>query len=54
VLREDHERVVIANDGSIAPGNAIAQNAAAALHRALKAQAGGAAEGGHHHHHHDH
>ena len=40
---------VIANDGSITPGNYVARNAAAALNRALKAKAEGA--GGHSHDH---
>ncbi len=49
ILHEDSDSLVLANDGSILPGQYLAQNAAAALNRALKAgQAGG---GGHHHHH---
>ena len=45
VLAEDTESAVIANDGSIVRGNYVAQNAAAALNRVLKAsQAGGGAE----------
>ncbi|MCI0456227.1 MAG: hypothetical protein L0Z62_04505 [Gemmataceae bacterium] len=43
VRYEDNERVVIANDGSIATGNYLAHNAAAVLNRVLKAAAGGAA-----------
>jgi multidrug efflux pump subunit AcrA (membrane-fusion protein) len=39
VLHEDRLNVVIANDGSVAPGWAIANNAAASLNRILKAQA---------------
>jgi multidrug efflux pump subunit AcrA (membrane-fusion protein) len=38
VLHEDRLNVVLANDGSIAPGLYVAQNAAAALNRVLKAQ----------------
>ena len=53
VILEDSDVVVIDNDGSITPGNYIAQNAAAALNRALKAsQAEGGGGGGHDHHHH--
>lgn len=50
---EDQDHVVIANDGSVTVGNVLAQNAAAALNRALAAQSemGG---GGHDHHGHDH
>ena len=54
VVFEDRRNVVVANDGSINDGNAIAQNAAAALNRVLKAQAGGDEGGGHHGHSHDH
>jgi multidrug efflux pump subunit AcrA (membrane-fusion protein) len=52
VLHEDRRYAVIANDGSILEGNAIAHNGAAALNRVLKAQAAGGEQG--HHHHHDH
>lgn len=38
ILHEDRRSVVIANDGSIAPGSYLAQNAAASLNRVLKAQ----------------
>lgn len=50
VLMEDADVVVIDNDDSIIPGDAIVQNGAAALNRVLKAsQAEGG--GGHDHHH---
>lgn len=50
VVAQDIDSVVIAKDGSIAPGDYIAQNAAAALNRVVKAnQAEGG--GGHHHDH---
>ncbi len=39
VLHEDRLNVVVENDGSITPGLYLAQNAAAALNRVLKAQA---------------
>lgn len=53
VLHEDARRVVLANDGSIAPGAFVAHHGAEALNRVLQAQAGG--EGGHgHDHHHEH
>lgn len=39
VVHEDRLHVVIANDGSVTPGLYLAQNAAASLNRALKAQA---------------
>jgi len=45
--------VILANDGSIGGGQFIARNAAAALNRALKAQAAGG-DGGHDHAGHDH
>lgn len=51
VLYEDRHNVVIANDGSILPGQVVVQNAAAQLYRALKTKTEGG--GGHHHHHHD-
>lgn len=38
VVYEDSTQVVLANDGSITPGNYVAFNAADALNRALKAQ----------------
>jgi membrane fusion protein, heavy metal efflux system len=49
VLFEDEHHAVIANDGSIAEGNLIAQNNAAHLNRVLKAK-----EAGHDHHGHSH
>lgn len=53
VLYEDRDEIIVANDGSINPALFIVRNNAAAINRALKAQAG---EGGHegHDHHHDH
>lgn len=52
VLYEDRSEVVVANDGSVGPGQFIVRNHAAALNRALKAAAGG---GGHGHDHgHEH
>jgi multidrug efflux pump subunit AcrA (membrane-fusion protein) len=55
VVFEDHHSAVIANDGSITPGNYIAHNAAVALERARKAKAAGDEGGhGHDHHHHHH
>jgi multidrug efflux pump subunit AcrA (membrane-fusion protein) len=47
VLYEDRSDVVLADDGSIGPGQFMVRNHAAALNRALKA----AAEGGDHHDH---
>jgi biotin carboxyl carrier protein len=41
VLYEDRANVVVANDGSISPGTYLAQGAAAALNRILKAQNSG-------------
>lgn len=38
VLHEDRRHIIIANDGSIAIGSYLAQNAAASLNRILKAQ----------------
>lgn len=38
VLHEDRSKIVIANDGSIAPGLFLAQHSAASLNRVLKAQ----------------
>jgi biotin carboxyl carrier protein len=54
VLHDDRRAVVVANDGSINEGNAIAHNAAAGLNRILKAQASEGEGHGHGHHHHDH
>lgn len=51
VLHEDSRRVVLANDGSIAPGAYVAQHGAEALHRVLQAQAGSAGGHGHDHGH---
>jgi hypothetical protein len=52
VLHEDRTEVVVANDGSVGPGQFVVRNHAAALNRALKAAAGG---GGHGHDHgHEH
>lgn len=53
VLFEDGRHVVLANDGSITAGTAIAHNGAGPLQRALKAQAAGD-DHGHGDHHHDH
>jgi len=39
VLHEDRRNVVLANDGSVAPGVYLAQGSAASLNRVLKAQA---------------
>lgn len=39
VLHEDRRNVVLANDGSVAPGFYLAQGSAASLNRVLKAQA---------------
>ncbi len=52
VLFEDRHDVVLANDGSVAPGLFVAHNAAAALQRVLKAQTAGAS--GHEGHSHAH
>lgn len=49
VLLEDSDEIVLANDRSIAVGDLIALNGAAALNRALKASQAGES-GGHHHH----
>ncbi|HZT79810.1 MAG TPA: hypothetical protein VFA26_06300 [Gemmataceae bacterium] len=54
VVWEDRRNVVIANDGSIHPGNAVAHNAAGPLNRALKVQAASAGGGEEEGHHHDH
>jgi biotin carboxyl carrier protein len=55
VLYEDRAEVVLANDGSVGPGQFVVRNQAAAINRALKAAAGGGG-GGHDHagHSHDH
>lgn len=50
ILFEDSTRKIIAADGQLQPGHAIAMNNAYKLHLAMKA----AAEGGGGHHHHDH
>jgi multidrug efflux pump subunit AcrA (membrane-fusion protein) len=50
VLYEDRSDVVLADDGSVGPGQFVARKNAAALNRALKA----AAEGGEHEHNHEH
>jgi cobalt-zinc-cadmium efflux system membrane fusion protein len=44
---EDARHALIANDGSIPPGASIAQNAASAINRALKAQSETGGGGGH-------
>lgn len=51
VLHEDRLNVVVANDGSVAPGIYVAQSAAASLNRILKAQnsSGGLPPGAHFH-----
>ncbi len=52
IVFEDRQNVVLANDGSIAPGAYLAQSSAAALNRVLKSQQGaGAADphAGHNH-----
>ena len=48
VLYQDSTEAVIANDGSISRAEIIVKNQAAAINRAIKAQA---TEGGHHHDH---
>jgi membrane fusion protein, heavy metal efflux system len=53
IVYEDSASAVLANDGSVAAGSFLAHGAAAALNRALKAQAGGE-DGGHGHDHHGH
>jgi len=50
VLYEDRAEVVLANDGSVGPGQFVVRNHGAALNRALKASAGGD-EHGHDHEH---
>jgi hypothetical protein len=54
IVFEDSANVLVANDGSILPGNYIAQNAAEALGRALKAESEKGGGGGHDHHGHSH
>lgn len=51
---EDQDSFVLANDGSVAPGNVLAQNSAVALNRALKAKAEEGGGHGHDHHGHSH
>ncbi len=51
ILHEERDEIIIANDGSINPALFIVRNNAAAINRALKAQAG---SGGHEGHNHDH
>lgn len=51
LLLEDRETVLIANDGSVGPGMFVVRNAAGAINRAIKAQAGGGG-GGHEGHNH--
>lgn len=53
VLHEERDEIIIANDGSINPALFIVRNNAAAINRALKAQAGGGG-GGHEGHDHAH
>ncbi|MFM7138056.1 MAG: efflux RND transporter periplasmic adaptor subunit [Planctomycetota bacterium] len=50
VLHEDRRHVVIANDGSVAPGWYLAQGAAASLNRVLEAQSASGAPVGMHVH----
>ncbi|HQR05624.1 MAG TPA: efflux RND transporter periplasmic adaptor subunit [Gemmatales bacterium] len=55
VRYEDQDSAVIANDGSITPGNVIAMNVAVQLNRAMKAKAeGDAGNQGHDHSGHSH
>lgn len=51
---EDRRNVILANDGSVFPGSRLAQNAAAALNRVLKAQQAGEGGGEHAGHSHSH
>jgi cobalt-zinc-cadmium efflux system membrane fusion protein len=51
VLYADRSEVVIANDGSVTRAELVVKNQAAAINRALKAQAGGDAHAGHSHDH---
>jgi hypothetical protein len=50
VLHEDRRSVVIANDGSVAPGWYLAQGSAASLNRVLEAQSASGAPVGVHVH----
>ena len=50
ILHEDRRNMVLANDGSIAPGTYLAQNAAASLRRVLKAQSANGEQPGVHVH----
>lgn len=50
VLHEDRQHVVLANDGSVAPGWFLAQGGAASLNRVLKAQAASGVPAGVHVH----
>ncbi len=50
VVHEDRQHVVVANDGGIAPGTFLAQNAASALRRILKAQSASGEQPGLHVH----
>jgi hypothetical protein len=52
VVYEDSSQVVLANDGSVLPGNYVAFNAADALNRALKAKSEEGGGGGHEGHNH--
>jgi hypothetical protein len=49
IVAADRDRVAVATDERLAPGDRIAMNSAYQLHLALRAQTGGGAE-----HHHDH
>lgn len=50
IVYEDRWKIVIANDGSIAPGTYLAQNAAASLRRVLQAQSASGMQPGMHVH----
>ena len=50
VLHEDRLNVVLANDGSLAPGFYLAQGSAASLNRVLKSQAARGEQAGVHVH----
>jgi multidrug efflux pump subunit AcrA (membrane-fusion protein) len=52
IIYEDSSQVVLANDGSVLPGNYIVQNVADALNRALKAQSEQGGKTGHEGHNH--
>jgi membrane fusion protein, heavy metal efflux system len=54
VIYMDRDAAVLANDGSIGPGQFVGRNAAATLNRVLKAQAAGDEGHGHGHDHHGH